>query len=78
MTTVVSEQAGQPANPHRLVLYPQLKPEYGIPYSQTHINRLRKAGKFPQPIKLSAKCVAWKASAIQSWIDALEAASVGV
>ena len=32
------------------------------------------AGKFPRPVRLSAKCVGWKSSVIQQWIDSREEA----
>ena len=52
----------------RVVLSAQL-PEYGIPYSRVHIDRLVKAGQFPAPFKLSANRNAWWESEI---LDLLE------
>lgn len=78
MTAVNSVSVTPTANPHRLVRFPQLAREFGVPFSRMHIYRLVKGGTFPAPIKLSANRIAWKASAVQAWIDAREAASTGV
>lgn len=32
-------------------------------------------GDFPQPVRLHGKCVAWKVSEVNAWIDALPRAS---
>ena len=36
--------------------------------SRTTIWRLRRAGEFPQPIRLSANTVGWSAHAIDEWL----------
>lgn len=41
------------ATKRRIILYPELK-EYGIPYSRVHLDRLMRAKKFPQKVKLSS------------------------
>lgn len=38
--------------------------------SPSAINRDRRAGNFPQPIRLGARSVGWRASEIQRWMDA--------
>ena len=38
---------------NRIIRYAQLKPELGIPYSRTHIDRLEAEGKWPRRFKLS-------------------------
>jgi predicted DNA-binding transcriptional regulator AlpA len=54
-----------------LVGYADLK-EMGVPYTQTHLYRLVKAGEFPKPVKLgnapNAR-IAWKRAEILEWID---------
>ena len=40
-----------------------------VPYSDMHIWRLERAGKFPRRIKLGPGRVAWRLSEILSWID---------
>ena len=37
--------------------------------SRATINRYRKAGTFPLPIKFSARCTAWRASVINDWLS---------
>ena len=39
--------------------------------STTTIYRLMRAGKFPRPLKISAKAVRWWASEIAAWLDSL-------
>jgi predicted DNA-binding transcriptional regulator AlpA len=38
---------------NRIIRYAQLKPELGIPYSRTHIDRLEAEGKWPKRFKLA-------------------------
>ena len=37
---------------------------------RTTIYELTKNGTFPRPVKLSARAVAWSATAVQAWINA--------
>lgn len=39
------------------------------------IYRKLKAGEFPQPVKLSARCTRWKSAEVRDWIQAQGAAS---
>ncbi|HET6806011.1 MAG TPA: AlpA family phage regulatory protein [Frateuria sp.] len=50
----------------RIVTYPRIKQEWGITYSNVHLLRLEKAGKFPK--RLSLPSVAWLESEIAGWI----------
>jgi prophage regulatory protein len=47
--------------------------EKGINYSNVHLRRLWRAGKFPQPIYLSERRPAWTEAALDDWLDQLEA-----
>lgn len=60
----------------RIVTYPCLKPDWGITYSNVHLLRLEKAGKFPK--RLSLRSVAWLESEIAGWIRERAAARSGV
>ena len=37
--------------------------------SKVTIWRLRRSGDFPQPIKISARSLGWRAGVIQDWLD---------
>jgi prophage regulatory protein len=39
-----------------------------VPYSDMHVWRLEKAGKFPKRIKLGANRVGWLLSEFEDWI----------
>jgi prophage regulatory protein len=39
-----------------------------VPYSDMHVWRLEKAGKFPKRIKLGANRVGWLLSEVEDWI----------
>lgn len=39
--------------------------------SRSTVHSKVRAGTFPAPIKLSARCVRWHSESIQQWIDAL-------
>lgn len=53
--------------PERLVRASEL-PTFGIPYRKSRIMQLVANGKFPAPIKLSARRNVWRASDLQEWI----------
>lgn len=53
----------------QLLRLPQLKAVLGI--SRATIYRYVDSGKLPPPVKLSSRCVAWRASAINEWMAAL-------
>ncbi len=45
-----------------------------LPISPSALWRWVKAGSFPQPVRLSSKVVAWRASDITAWLAAREQA----
>ena len=47
----------------RILRYPQLKSEKGIPYSREHIRRTENAGKFPKRVNLS------EAGGFHGWLE---------
>ena len=55
----------------RLLRIKQVMVILGI--SRATIYRYVANGKLPSPVKLSVRCVAWKASVIAEWIEALSA-----
>lgn len=62
----LSEISPPPAQP-RLILPADLRSK-GIPLSQCQIWRLRKYGKFPQPIQVSAGRIAYLESEIDAYL----------
>jgi prophage regulatory protein len=58
----------------RLITYPELQPKKGVPYTETHLARLEKAGRWPRRIKLSHRCIAWDEDEIDAHIEKLAAA----
>ena len=55
------------ARPERQILrVADLQAQLGL--SRTTIWRLRRAGEFPQPIRLSANAVGWPAHVIDEWL----------
>ncbi len=40
-----------------------------VPYSDMHVWRLERDGKFPKRIKIGPNRVAWRLSEILAWID---------
>jgi predicted DNA-binding transcriptional regulator AlpA len=63
----------KPAN-RRFVRYPQLKTEYGIPWSRMHCDRVSKAGKFARKIHLSPNTVGFWSDEIEAFFEARSAA----
>lgn len=54
----------------------QLIPEI-IPVSSATFWRMVKAGEFPQPVKLSERCTAWKVEDIRAWIKSKDETHTG-
>lgn len=43
-----------------------------LPFSSPTLWRMVKAGKFPTPVKLSARVTAWKIEEVRAWMQARE------
>jgi len=54
----------------RFLNYSALR-DKGVPYTRVHLNRLINADKFPAPIALSNKRIAWVESEIDEWMARL-------
>ena len=56
----------------RFLVYAQLRPEKGIPYSNRHLKRLEAQGKFPKRVPLAGGILkGWPETVIDEHIDAL-------
>jgi prophage regulatory protein len=42
--------------------------DLGIPYTKSYLRKLVQRGKFPRPVRLSERCVAWPETEIADWI----------
>jgi prophage regulatory protein len=51
----------------RFIRYEQLKSDKGIPFSRVHVDRLEKAGSFPQRVRLGKNTVVWREDEIDAW-----------
>ena len=40
-----------------------------VPYSEAHIWRLEKAGKFPRRVRIGANRIAWVESEVNKWVS---------
>ena len=40
-----------------------------VPYSEAHIWRLEKAGKFPRRLRIGANRIAWVESEVNNWVS---------
>ncbi len=56
----------------RLLSYPQLR-ERGVPYTREHLRRLIADNRFPAPVALSNKRIAWVEDEVSDWIANLAA-----
>ena len=54
--------------PEALLIMAVVKELTGL--SEPTIRRRVKAGTFPAPVRLSARCVRWKAETLQNWLKA--------
>jgi prophage regulatory protein len=53
--------------PIRLLRLPEIL--HRVPYSEAHIWRLERAGKFPRRAHLGANRVAWVEAEVEAWIE---------
>jgi prophage regulatory protein len=52
----------------RFLRFPDLKLEKGIPFTRMHLDRLEKAGLFPQRVHLAPMTVAWVEGEIDAFL----------
>jgi predicted DNA-binding transcriptional regulator AlpA len=55
----------------RLISYPQLLPEFGIPLSRKRLRILVKQRLFPAPLAVSPGKIAWRTSSLVAYINSL-------
>lgn len=72
MQTADTAKPSQSVPPDALLSWEQLRAL--IPLSRPQIWRLRAAGQFPQPIRLSPNRIAWIARDVIGWINSRPAA----
>jgi predicted DNA-binding transcriptional regulator AlpA len=57
----------------RIITYPKLDAEKGIPYSREHLRRLEAEGKFPKRIRLNPSddrgMFGWREDEIDAWLE---------
>ena len=53
---------------NRVLTFPQLKSEKGIPWSRQHIGRLARAGRFPKGRKLGPNTKVWDEPEIDTYL----------
>jgi prophage regulatory protein len=59
-------------NADRLLRLPEVARTIGV--SRATIYRYVDSGRLPRPVKVSTRCIAWRASEITAWMAALQAA----
>ncbi len=60
-----------PQAPQRLLRQPSVLDR--VPFSKSELYRRVKSGRFPAPIKLGARAVAWRESDVDAWMATLAA-----
>jgi prophage regulatory protein len=55
----------------RLLPWPALKEAKGWPYTRRHTDRLVKAGKFPSPIRVGERRIAWDEAVVDAHLAAV-------
>ena len=73
-----SKPQSVPASSHaRFVLHSQLLPEFGVGWSNVHLLRLEKEGKFPLRVRIGNNTVAWLFAELVAWVEQRVAQSRG-
>ena len=52
----------------RVLVYPEMKPKKGIPYTREHLRRREQAGTFPMHIDLGEGRIGWIEEEVDTWI----------
>ncbi len=61
-------------SPLQLLRLPQVSRRVGL--SATTIWRQRRAGTFPEPVRISPGCVAWREADVDAWIESRSSVTV--
>jgi predicted DNA-binding transcriptional regulator AlpA len=61
--------------PDRLLRLPEL--EGTVSLKKSTIYGMVKRGEFPAPVQVSARCVAWRSSAVAAWLASRQTKAVG-
>jgi prophage regulatory protein len=67
MNEVTQSTPAAPTGVRRFVRFWQLKPEFGIDFSNMHLGRLERVGKFPKRVPLGRNSVAWVEGELIRW-----------
>jgi prophage regulatory protein len=57
----------------RLLTYNELRDKKGIPFCRDHLRLLVRAGRFPRPIQIGPRRIAWAENMIDEYLERLEA-----
>lgn len=68
------QECSRLARPERLLRFAEVRARIGL--SKSEIYRRIGAGTFPAGVKLGARAVAWRESAVEDWIRALREISL--
>ena len=74
-STPTSPSPSESFRSSRLLRLPVVAARVGL--SATTIWRQRRRGQFPDPVRISPGCVAWREADVESWIASRSEASVG-
>jgi hypothetical protein len=61
-------------NPGIRFIAPRDLPDLGINYHHNHLRRLWEAGKFPKPVQLSPRKIAWREADLMAWMASRQVA----
>lgn len=53
----------------KLITFNQLKEEKRFPFTRVHTMRLVKANKFPTPLRVGDRHIAWDENEIDAWLE---------
>jgi predicted DNA-binding transcriptional regulator AlpA len=59
---------------HRLVVWDQIRKQFGITLSRDSARRLWRSGRFPVPVRLGHHRLAWRVKDIEEWLINLPSA----
>ena len=55
----------------KMQLLTRAEVEERVGLRRSAIYAMMRAGRFPEPVKISSRCVRWRSDEVQAWIDGL-------
>jgi hypothetical protein len=52
-----------------IILFEQIKPVFGIPFSMQKLKQMANSAEFPAPVRIDSRRIAWMKNEIDAWVS---------